>query len=114
MTRENTARILLKIALAFSFTYAAVAGYLDPVSWNSFAPVWLATAVSGEVLTFGTIAVEIALAVLILFMRRPFYPALGAAIMLTGIVVFNIGAMDIVFRDVSLALAALALATLSK
>jgi len=114
MSRNNTARLILRIGLAFAFAYAAIAGFLNPAAWIGFAPVWLQQIVSDSVLTIGIGVVEIAIAALLLFLKRPFYPAIAAAVMLAGIVVFNLGALDIVFRDISLFAAAIALAILSK
>jgi hypothetical protein len=54
--------------------------------------------------------VEIVIAGWILTGKRIFIPALAAAVMLAGIIIFNFGAMDVVFRDVSLMLVAIALA----
>jgi len=113
MPRNKTARILLRVGLSFAFVYAAIAGFLNPAAWIGFAPVWILQHVPDNIFLTVFGALEITLAALLLFLKKPFYPALAAAGLLIGMVTFNLGALDIVFRDVSLAFAALALATLS-
>lgn len=113
MSETKIAHLLLRIGLSFALVYAAIGGLLNPNAWIGFAPVWILRLIPENIflLLFG--AVEVLLAALLLFMKRPFYPALIAAALLLGMVVFNLGAIDIVFRDVSLALMAFALAVLS-
>lgn len=114
MPKIKTAQLLLRVALAFAFAYAAVAGFLNPSAWIGFAPVFVLEHIPGNIFLTAFGAFEVALAALLLFLKNPFYPALVAALLLFGMVAFNLGALDIVFRDLSLGFAALALATLSK
>ena len=109
-----SALLLLRLGVAFAFLYPPVAAYADPFSWIGFFPQFLRDAVGNDTLllhSFG--AVEIVLGMWVLFARRVFIPSLVMALMLAGIVVFNWGAMDIVFRDISIAAMALALAVIS-
>lgn len=57
---------------------------------------------------------EIILALWLLIGKQLFYAGLLSAATLIGIAAFNLGAIDIVFRDISLALSALALAVLTR
>lgn len=110
----QTARWLLRLGLAFVFLYAAIGSFQDPYSWIGFFPQFLRDLVPAEILLRVFSFYEIALALWLLWGRWLFYAGLISAATVAGIVVFNWGAMDIVFRDISLALAALALASLSR
>ncbi len=106
--------LLLRIAIAFSFIYAAVSGFLDPSAWVGFFPSFVQGMAPAGVIIGAWGLAEVILALVILFMRNAFYPGIIAAVLLAGVTITNLGAMDIVFRDVSIALAALALAFLTQ
>lgn len=101
---------LSRFSLSFAFLYASIASFVDPNAWIGWLPSFLQ---QPSILTAFGIA-EILLALWLLSGKHTFWAALVSAGMLGGIVVFNIPSMLIVFRDVSLALAALALAALTK
>lgn len=105
----KNASLLLRIGLAFSFFYAAIAGFISPESWIGWLPPFVRTA--GWLSLFGI--GEIVMGFWLLSGYKLFYSASISAVMLFGIVVFNFSAMDVVFRDISLALSAVALALLS-
>jgi len=101
--------LLLRLAVAFSFVYPPIAAVADPDSWIGYFPAFIPASI--ELLhVFG--ALEIALALWIVFGRRIFIPSALAALLLLAIVVVNGAQFDVLFRDVSIALAALALAWL--
>jgi uncharacterized membrane protein len=107
--------LILRIALAFSFIYAAISAFTTPNNWVGFIPDFL----PGNFITYAyylTIfsVIEIALGLWLLSNKKVKYAAIVSAIVLAGITVFNLGAIDIVFRDVSLFLVAVALIFLSK
>lgn len=102
-------QLLLRAGISFSFLYPAIAALSDPDSWLGYFPSFIP---ANELMlhTFG--ALEVALALWILFGKRPYIPSFIAAGILIAIVVLNGNQFDILFRDVSLALAALALGVL--
>lgn len=106
--------LLLRVAVAFAFVYAAISGFLNPTAWVGYFPPFLQQLgpVHWVMASWGIM--ELLLAAAILFLRDVYYPALIAAALLIGVVVFNWGAMDIVFRDIPIALASVALALLSR
>ena len=109
-----TSSFLLRAGLAFAFGYAALGAFLNPSAWIGFFPSFLLNAFPETLLLWGFGAGELALAVWLLLGWRVRPAALIAAAGLAGIALFNLPQIDIVFRDFSLALAALALAQLSK
>jgi len=102
--------LLLRIGVAFPLFYAAIAGFVDPNSWIGFFPSFTTNILPAETLIGGFGIIEILVALGLLFMKNPFYPAVLSVLMLVGIIGFNIPQMDILFRDVSIALMAIALA----
>lgn len=110
MNRGNMSILLLQIGLSFVFIYAAFSSFLNPTSWIGFFPMFLRDIVPEAVLLNGFSIVEIVLAVLLFVPRTVFYASIAASVLFLGMIVFNIGSLDIVFRDVGLAFAALALA----
>lgn len=112
------AHILLRIGLAFTLAYAAIASFLTPTSWIGFFPVFLVRFSSfffpQEVLLGMFSTLELFLAVWLLSGFKPILAGICAAGLFAGIFLANIGAMDLVFRDGGLFFAALALAFLSK
>jgi len=110
MESRKLAIVLLRLGLAFSFIYVAIAAFVNPVSWIGFLPGFL----RNETILFVFSIGEIILGGWLLVGWRTFYAAVVSAIVMSGIVVFNLGALDIVFRDVSILLMAIALIVLSR
>lgn len=113
MNAENMANFALRIGLAFAFLYPPLNALVDPVSWIGYFPPFVKGFVPDLVLLHAFGIVEIVLAIWILSGWRIFWPSLAAAAMLLGIVVFNPGNFQVLFRDISLVALALALAMLS-
>ncbi len=108
------AELILKIGLAFAFVYPPVAAFFDPIAWIGYFPGFLRDMVGNDTLllhAFGV--VELGLAAWLLLARNALLPSLGMAGLLAGIILFNWGQMDVVFRDVSILAIALALACAS-
>jgi uncharacterized membrane protein YphA (DoxX/SURF4 family) len=107
---------LLRLALAFSFLYPPLAAVFDPYSWVGYFPTFLSDLVAPHQLVllhaFGL--VEVALALWLLFGRRIRLPAFLMALLLFVIVVSNLNQFAVVFRDLALALVALALAHMQR
>lgn len=104
--------LLLRIAIALSFLYPPIAALSDPYSWIGYFPVFV-TALAGDqtlLLLHAFGALELLIALWILFGKNVFIPSLIATVMLLAIVLFNLPQFPILFRDISIALAALALA----
>ena len=101
---------LLRAAVAFAFLYPALSGIFEPYTWIGYIPSFAKGFVDDVVLLhmFGT--VEVILALWILSGWRIFWPSLAAAAILIVIVFVNPQEFPILFRDLSIAAAALALA----
>lgn len=105
------AQFLLRFGLAFAFLYSAVSGFLEPDLWVGFLPSFLLPLGLAPELALQILgAAEIILALWLLWGRYLEIAGLLAFLFLAGIVIFNLSQMAIVFRDMALAAAALALA----
>lgn len=113
MNQKNLPDILLRVGLASVFLYAAVASFVKPLSWIGFFPAFMQHVFPGYLILNIFSVYEIVLALWILSGKKVFYAAILAALTLSGIIVFNLTILDIVFRDFAIIFAALALAALN-
>lgn len=101
---------VLRAGVAFAFIYPPFNALSDPNSWVGYFPPFVLGVVTDQTLLHLFGVVEVALALWILSGWRVWLPASLAAAMLLGIVAFNIPQFQVLFRDISIAAAALALA----
>lgn len=110
---KNIAALLLRWGLAFVFFYAAVASLSSPQEWIGYFPPFLIRLASGILSAKSLLALfsvyQMILAVFLFIGRKLIPVSLLATVSLAGIAVFNLGQLDIVFRDIGLMMAALAL-----
>ena len=112
---SKTSYLLLRIAVAFAFLYPAYGFFSAPNNWIGYIPAFVRNiGVSQGTLLLCLMAVHIILALWILSGWRIFIPSLVASFFLGSVVYFNSNQLDILFRDLSLALVALALAFSSR
>ena len=102
--------LLLRVGVAFAFLYPPINALFDPYSWLGYFPTFMHGILPDALLLHGFGAVEVALALWILSGRNIFLPSAAATLMLLAIVLFNLQDFQVVFRDVSLAAMAAALA----
>lgn len=112
--KHGVADLLLRGAVAFAFLYPPINAWSDPNAWIGYFPAFTQGLLPDATLLHVFGVVEIVLALWILSGWKIFFPSLIAAAMLIGIVVFNLSEFQVLFRDVSIALAALALAFMHK
>ncbi len=112
MNRERIAYLVLRIGVAFAFLYPSIDALSNPDTWIGYFPTFVHNfaGLSDLVIlhTFGI--VEVIIALWILSGKKIFIPSVLAAIILVVIVGFNYFVLDILFRDLTIAAAALALA----
>lgn len=106
-----SATAILRGGLIFVFAYAGAAALLEPANWIGYVPPGVKN-IMGDYTT-ALLAIhavfELALAVWLIWGKWLKYAALVAFLDLATITVFNLSLLDIIFRDVGLAFAALAL-----
>jgi hypothetical protein len=109
MTDQKIISYILRIAIAFAFIYPPIAAFINPEGWIWFVPVFVESVMPRELFLnlFGVVEIIIALGVLL--MRNPFYPAIASIAILAIIIGYDLTIFDITFRDVSILLSAVAL-----
>jgi len=108
--------LLMRLAVAFAFIYPAVDAWFNPDSWIGYFPGFILDLAGSntELLLHCWGILEILLALWVLFGVRVYIPSIIMAVALMAVVVANPGQFPILFRDVSIALAALSLALVNK
>jgi uncharacterized membrane protein YphA (DoxX/SURF4 family) len=99
----------LRLGLAFVFAYAGVSSLREPAEWIGYLPSFLYHASFATTLLKLFAVGELVLAVWLLVGRYLRCAAVLAFLLLAGITVVNVSQFVITFRDVGLALMALAL-----
>lgn len=109
--RPELASWLIRIALIFVFTYAAISAFVTPDAWLGFIPSFVPTNLAKFSLdSFGVI--QLALAAWLLSGIYLRLAALASGLVILALTLTNLASLTVTFRDVGLALAAFALALL--
>lgn len=106
----STTDFLLRLGVAFSFLFPPVNAFLDPYAWVGYFPAFIPDAMPEMVLLHVFGLIEVIIGLWLLSGRKIFIPSVAATALLALIVLFNLGDFQVLFRDVSIAFAALALA----
>jgi hypothetical protein len=101
---------ILRLGLAFAFLYPPLSALGNPYAWIGYFPDFVRGYVSDITLLHLFGVVEVIIALWILSGKRIFIPTVTATLMLVAIVVFNWGQLEVLFRDLSIAAMAAALA----
>ncbi len=103
------ASFFLRVGLAIPFLYAAISATLQPEAWVGFIPFFLRNLVPESLLLGAHSLLNVILALWLLSGWKTKYAAGLATLALAVIIVVNLVALDIIFRDIGLMLAALSL-----
>jgi len=105
MKNQKIVLLFLRLAIASVFYYAAIASFIEPDNWIGYLPQFLRHIFPATFLlsSFSWIMSG----------WKSFYSACLASLTLIGIIISNITLIDIVFRDIAIFFASLALATAS-
>lgn len=102
----------LRIGLAAVFLYAAISSFLNPLAWVGFFPLWLRDLIPPKILIFSFSTYEILLSLWLFSSWKSFYVAIVSSLTLFAIIIGNLGALDIIFRDIAILFMAISLAIL--
>ncbi|MCL5113980.1 MAG: hypothetical protein M1372_02305 [Patescibacteria group bacterium] len=105
---------LLRTGIAIVFFYAAIAAFLEPQNWIGYLPQILRNIFPAQLLLSLFSIYELAIAMWLLWGHKIFYAASLAVLTLVGIIIANIGVLDIVFRDIAILFSALALVVFAR
>lgn len=99
--RIKLASLFIRVGLALVFFYAAFSAFKTPNAWISFIPEFTADFIKPKI-TLDIISVlQIYLGIWLLTGKYVHYAALVAASFLGGLMIFNLDAFLITFRDVA-------------
>ena len=104
----------LRAAVSFSLLYPAISSLFDTDKWLVAVPSFLNGVIDARMLTIIIAGYEILLAILVLIKPNPSAPAMIVFVSVLVFLAFNYTDMQRVYRDIPLALSALALSFLSK
>lgn len=99
----------LRVSLALAFLYPPIAALFDATSWISYFPEVFRGIVPDLLLLHGFGAIEVVLALWILFGKKLEVPAGIMAAILLAIVVLDWRQFSVLFRDVSIAAGAISI-----
>ncbi len=109
MDREHITSAVLRVGVAFAFLYAGIAGFINPEEWVGWFPKFISDIVPQFTLLQIWDVYEIITGLWILSGKKIFWPSVAASLSLAGLILTNLGAMDVIFRDVTILAAAIAL-----
>lgn len=112
-TRLPLVSLIARLGVAFAFVYPAIDEIFVPSDWIGYFPQFiLNSGIPQTVILHSFGALEIVLALWLVWGKRAYIPAAIMTLMLVAIVGFNLASFEVVFRDLSIAAASLALAVL--
>ncbi len=110
MNSKSATNFLLRAGISFSFIYPPIDALFDPNSWIGYFPKFMHGFVPDTILLHLFGIVEVIIALWILSGKKIFLPAFVATLILIVIVLANLNNFEVLFRDLSIAAMALALA----
>ncbi|MBI2632508.1 hypothetical protein HYW75_05880 [Candidatus Pacearchaeota archaeon] len=111
--REVLVSFFLRAGLAVVFLYAAISAFLNPLAWAGYIPAFVQAIIPAKTFLHIHSIFNILLSVWLLSKKQVFYASIIASLALLAIIFFNYTALDIIFRDVAILFAAIALAIIS-
>lgn len=112
-TKEVLVSFFLRSGLAIVFFYAAISAFLNPLAWIGFIPIFVQSLIPPNIfLNIHSIG-NIIIGLWLLSNKRIFYASILSSLAMLSIIIFNLNALDIVFRDITILFAAISLAILS-
>ncbi len=112
MKKERVVSFLLRIGLASVFGYASIAAFFDPSSWVGYFPGFARDIIPEGALLAAFSIGELILSAWLLWGKYIFFAGVLSAIAALGILLANLSLFDIVFRDIAIFFAGIALAYL--
>lgn len=110
MDYHRLSQFILRLGVAFAFLYPPINAITNPFDWIGYFPPFMHGILSDMLMLHLFGIIEVIIAVWILIGRDIFWPSLAAFFLLVAIVLFNMNNFVVIFRDLSIAAAALALA----
>ncbi len=110
MNIRKLSNFLLRFGVSFALLYPPIDALSNPDSWIGYFPKFLQNFASDMTLLHWFGVVEVFLAVWILSGKKIFWPTFIVGFLLLSIIFFNMNNFEVIFRDVTIAAVAFALA----
>ena len=111
MNKEKIINFLFRASIAFAFLWPALSAHIRPENWLGYFPAFiLDSGIPESLVLWGFTLFHLIIVIWMITGRFIFIPSIVAVVFLTAVVVMNLSQMDVLFRDISLALVAIALA----
>ncbi len=108
---SKTTSLLLRVGVAIAFIYPPISALIEPLAWVGYFPSFIsALPIDSTTLLHIFGAFEVIIGLWILSGKKILVPSALAVLSLAAIVLFNLAQMDVLFRDIPIALMAFALA----
>jgi hypothetical protein len=107
--KNNGSVTILRWGLAFVFFYAAIVSVANPERWAMYVPSFISLVVAPQSFLVVFSLYELILAGFLFSGKKLFWSSLLAVITFVGIVIVDFSLVGIIFTDIGLAFAALAL-----
>ncbi len=107
------AKLSLRVGLAYVFLFVAVYSTISPQTYIHYIPGLVRTLIKPEIFLYFLSAGEVFLSIWLLLGKYTFWAGLVSAAMIVSITAPNIGELNVLFRNVAIFYAALALSALS-
>lgn len=114
MQQNEHTQPLLRIGVAFAFLYPAISAIFNPYAWIAYFPPFLLGIIPDLWLLHMFGIIEVFIALWIFSGRNIFVPSALAFVILASIILLNPAQMDVIFRDIPIALMALLLMLTNK
>lgn len=104
---------LLRFGVAFTFLYASIAAFINPIPWLSYFPPFMRALVSDQTLLITWGGGELIIGLWLLSGYKIFIPSVLSSGLMLGIFIFDFHSMHIIFRNVCILSTSIALAIIS-
>ena len=111
--KEVLVSFFLRSGIAIVFIYAAISAFLNPLAWAGYVPSFVQSIIPVNIFLHMHSIGNIIIGLWLLSGRKTFYASIVSSLALFFIVIFNITSLDIIFRDIAILFASIALAILS-
>lgn len=109
MNNPKLIQVLLRLSISSVFLYAAIASTLTPINWIGYIPQFVRDLAPTTLVLQGFSLFQVVLSLWVLSGWKTKYSASLAALTLLAIIGANYNQLDVLFRDIAIFFAALAL-----
>lgn len=114
MEHKREISFLLRGGLAFVFIYSGISSFANPYSWVGFVPNIVKLIISRETFLFIFSIFQIILGMWLFSNYKVRIASIFSIISLSGIIIFNISSLEIIYRDIAILSMAVVLAIMER